>query len=204
MDDDREIEIQKLKQMTKDMWKKNEDLKKEVKNLQDQIISIFSNYQFLSEPPIEKGRSLKEEVDKIIDEAKEDLHIITPILDQEYFGKLIDKSNANVKIFICTLDAEDIKKNKDAQKVLKALKSDTVIKSVTNINLNSLIIISDKKKAIISSGNLTKNNLGSQSNTGMLLNYREDLNKCIRYVNKNFPGFMSIELISGEEEIKNI
>ncbi|NHI94096.1 MAG: hypothetical protein EAX96_16520 [Candidatus Lokiarchaeota archaeon] len=200
--DDKDLEVQKLKQMTKDLWKKNEDLKKEVKTLQDQIINIFGNYQFLSEPPIEKGQSLKDQINKIIDDAKEDLHVITPIIDQDYFGKLIDKSNQNVKIFICTLDVEDVKKNKDAQKVLKALKSDTLIKSVTSTNLNSVAILSDKKRAIISSGALTKNDILNLSNIGMLLSFREDLNKCIRYLNKNFPGFMSIDLISGEEEIK--
>ena len=201
--DDKDLEIQKLKQMTKDLWKKNEDSKKEVKNLQDQIINIFGNYQFLSEPPIEKGLSLKDQVNKIIEEVNEDLHVITPIIDQDYFGKLIDLTNKNVKVFICTLDVEDVKKNKDAQKVLKALKSDTLIKSVTNTNLNSVMILADKKRAILCSGNLTNNDITNFSNTGMLLSFREDLNKCIRYLNKNFPGFMSVDLISGEGEIKS-
>jgi len=206
MDEDKDIEIQKLKQMTKDMWKKNEELKKEVKDLQDQIMNIFGQYQFLSEPPIDKGLSLKDKLNEIINEAKEDLHIVTPSLDQSYFGKIIDRSNANVTVFVCTLDVEDLKKLKEKEGIgiLKALKSDTMIKSVTSENLNSTIIVADRKRALICSGKLTQNDMENLSNTGMLVNYREDLNKCIRYINEKFPGFMSMDLISGEDEIKSM
>lgn len=205
MDEDKDIEIQKLKQMTKDMWKKNEDLKKEVKDLQDQIMNIFGQYQFLSEPPIEKGHSLKDMLNTIINEAKEDLHIVTPSLDQYFFGKIIDRSNANATVFVCTLDVEDMKrlKDKNGMNILKALKSDNLIKSVTSENLNSTVMVADRKKAIICSGKLTKNDIENLSNTGMLVNYREDLNKCIRYINEKFPGFMSMDLVSGEDDIKS-
>ncbi len=205
MDEDKDIEIQKLKQMTKDMWKKNEDLKKEVKSLQDQIINIFGQYKFLSEPPIDKGLSLKDTISKIIDGTKKNLHVVTPILDQYFFGKLIDRSNAEVNVFVCTLDVEDLKKmkDKDGANVLKALKSDTLIKSVTSENLNSTVIVSDNEIALFCSGKLTKSDVENLSNTGMLVNYREDLNKCIRYINKHFPGFMATDLVSGEEDIKS-
>ncbi|MHA1145620.1 MAG: TrmB family transcriptional regulator sugar-binding domain-containing protein [Candidatus Helarchaeota archaeon] len=195
-DDDRSIEIESLKQMSKEYYQKNVQLKKEVKALQEQIISIFDKYQTVTSQEVAKTKNLRKMTDELISSAKKELLIVSPILDQEYFGKLIDKSKS-VQVTICTLDKQDIK-DKEFHNVLKALKSDTVIKSVTNSSTNSLVIISDKEKALFSSGSLTKKSFSELFNIGFLLTYRNDINNCIRFANSHFPSFMQSELLKEE------
>ncbi|MHC1591401.1 MAG: phospholipase D-like domain-containing protein [Candidatus Helarchaeales archaeon] len=197
MDDDASIEIESLKKMSKEYYQKNVQLKKEVKELQEQIISIFDKYQMVTSQNIEKTRDLKKAVDDLISSAKNGLFIVTPTLDQEYLGKLIDKSKS-VKVSICTLDKPDIK-DKQFHNVLKVLKSDTVIKSVTNSSTNSLVIIKDDDKALFSSGTLTESNLTEKLNIGFLLTYKNDINKCIRFLNAHFPSFMQVPLVKEEK-----
>lgn len=196
-EDDRSIEIESLKKMSKEYYQKNVELKKEVKELQEQVIGIFGMYKVCMSQKIERTLPSQKAVDDLIAGAEKELVVITPILDRAYLGKLIDKSK-KVKVNICTLDKGDVK-DKVFHEALKLLKSEMVIKSVTNSNTNALVLIRDKTRSFLSTGSLTEESLNEDLNIGYSLSNRNDVNHCIRFANAHFPSFMQMELAPQEE-----
>ena len=75
-------EIDRLKKMSKEYWDQKEEYKKKVKFLQDQIFKVLERHKFSTVVAMEKTIQLAKIVDEMISNAKEQLLIITPYIDQ--------------------------------------------------------------------------------------------------------------------------
>lgn len=196
-----EVEIESLKKMSKELYTQNQKLKNEIKELQEQIYGIFQQYKIVSKN-VEKVLDIKKIVDELITGAKSELLIITPVIDKEYFGKLIDKVNSKVEMILVTseMDQLKLKEDKPYKETLKAVKSNELIKSFTNPTTKVLMIMKDRERGLISTGALSNDVLNLTLNFGFLLSNKNDLNIVIRFLKLHLPRFQKLELIPVEEK----
>ncbi|MFX1451257.1 MAG: hypothetical protein ACFFCM_10470 [Promethearchaeota archaeon] len=192
-----EIEVESLKKMSKDLYNQNQKLKQEIKALQDQIYDIFSQYKMVTGKPLESAMDGTKIVDELVDGAKEELLIISPVIDKKYLGKLFDKVNAKVNVMIVTGEMDQLKTKDLKQYIenLKALKSNELIKSFTNPTVRSFLIIKDKERGLLSTGALAEMVLTVTQNIGFLLTNKNDLNTLIRFFKQHLPTFVKVDLI---------
>ena len=106
-----DIEIESLKKMSKDLYNQNQKLKQEIKALQEQIYNIFGQYKIVTGKPLESSLDCTKIADELIDGAKEEILIITPVIDKKYLGKLFDKVNKRVNVMIVTSEMDQLKTN---------------------------------------------------------------------------------------------
>ncbi|NVM05019.1 MAG: hypothetical protein HWN67_22040 [Candidatus Helarchaeota archaeon] len=197
-----EIEIESLKKMSKDLYNQNQKLKQEIKALQEQIYNIFAQYKIVTGKPLESSLDCQKIADELIDGAKEELLIITPVIDKKYLGKLFDKVNKKVNVMIITAEMDQLKTKDLKQYIenLKAIKSNELIKSFTNPTTRSFLIIKDKERALVSSGALAEMVMTLTQNIGFMLTNKNDLNTLLRFFKQHLPRFVKIELIPVSEE----
>ena len=196
---DKEIEMDSLKKMSKDLFNQNQKLKQEIKTLQEQIYNIFTQYRIVVGKSQEKSLNSSNIVNELINGAKNELLIITPIIDKNYLGKLIDKANTNVDVMLVTSEMDQMT-SKEYKKTLKTIKSSKTINNFTNPITKSLLIIKDKERALISTGALSEKVLTLTHNIGLLLSNKNDLNTLIRFFKAHLPRFVQVDLIVVEEE----
>ncbi|MFX1293287.1 MAG: hypothetical protein ACFFD2_00315 [Promethearchaeota archaeon] len=186
-------EIERLKKMSREYWNQKEEYKKKVKFLQDQIFKVLERHKLVTVHSMEKTIQLLKVVNKMISDAKEQLLIITPFLDVEYTGKLMDKATASpeLKIIIVTKESHQIKE-KEIQKAFKLLKGFDRIQHVTNVFTSGFVIIKDKDKVLIGSGGLSKDHLDNLLNIGLYSEETDDINIMLKFFNAHIPTFMKI------------
>ncbi len=192
-----EIEIESLKKMSKDLYNQNQKLKQEIKALQEQIYSIFSQYKMVTGKTLESALDCAKIADELVDGAKEELLIITPVIDKKYVGKIFDKVNKKVNVMIVTSEMDQLKTKDLKQYIenLKAIKSNELIKSFTNPTTRSFIIIKDKERALVSSGALAEMVMTLTQNIGFMLTNKNDLNTLLRFFKQHLPRFVKVDLI---------
>jgi len=196
-----EVELESLKKMSKELYTQNQKLKSEIKALQDQVYGIFSQYKMVSNK-VEKVLNISKIVNELIDGAQKELMVITPVIDKEYLGKIIDKVNSKVQVTLVTQEMDQLKskEHKPYKETLKAIKSNELIKSFTNPTTKALMIMKDKERALISTGALAQEVLDLTLNMGFLLTNKNDLNNLIRFLKLHLPRFAKVELIPVEEK----
>jgi hypothetical protein len=190
---DLQDEIERLKKQSKEYWNQKEEYKKKVSFLQDQIFKVLERHKYISVLETEKTISLKKIVNELISTAKEQLLLLTPYIDVEYTGKLMDKASAtpNLKIILVTKEVSQIKE-KDVQKAFKLLKGFDKIQLITNAFASGFVIIKDKEEMIIASGGLSVENIDSLYNIGMKSEEKDDINLILKFFKAHIPTFMEI------------
>ena len=143
-------EIERLKKTSKEYWNQKEEYKKKVKFLQDQIFKVLERHKFVTVQAMEKTHLLSKIVNELISGAKEQLLILTPYMDVEYTGKVMDKATSapDVQIIMVTKESHQIKE-KEIQKAFKLLKGYDKIQHVTNVFASAFMIIKDKEKVLM-------------------------------------------------------
>lgn len=186
-------EIDRLKKTSKEYWNQKEEYKKKVKFLQDQIFKVLERHKFLTVQAMEKTYLLSKVVKELISEAKEQLLVLTPYMDVEYTGILMDKATTEpkVKIIVVTKESHQIK-DKEIQKSYKLLKGFDKIQHITNVFTSTFMIIKDKEKVLMASGGLTKDNLESLFNIGLLTEENDDINLMVKIFKTHIPTFMEV------------
>ncbi|MHA1271118.1 MAG: hypothetical protein ACTSPY_15095 [Candidatus Helarchaeota archaeon] len=194
VEDDKEAEIQRLKKMSKDLWDQKEEYKKKIKFLEDRIFKTLERHKFATVQGIEKTMLVSEVIDKLIKEAKGQLLIITPYIDSEYTGRLMQKnSESNIEIILVTKELAQIKtKAKEIKEALKLLKGFDQIKHIEILSANSLVIIRDKEECYFSTGALSKDDLEINYNIGLWSKEKDDINMMVNFFKKHIPSFMTI------------
>ncbi|MHA1696818.1 MAG: hypothetical protein ACTSWR_02485 [Candidatus Helarchaeota archaeon] len=193
-EDDKEAEINRLKRMSKELWEQKEEYKKKIKFLEDRIFKTLERHKFVTVQGIEKTEVLSDIVNKLIDTAEEQLLIITPYIDSEYTGRLMQKQSAsNVDVILVTKELAQIKtKAKEIKEAIKLLKGFEQIKHIEILFANSLVIIKDKKECYFSTGALSKEDLEISYNIGLLSKEKDDVNIMINFFKKHVPSFMTV------------
>lgn len=186
-------EIERLKKMSKEYWNQKEEYKKKVQFLQDQIFKVLERHKFTTVTAMEKTVLLSKLVEKFISTAKEQLLIITPYIDVEFTGKLMDKATASpeLKIIIVTKESHQIKE-KAIEKAFKLLKGFDKIQHVTNVFTSGFIIIKDKAEVLIASGGLSKDHLDNLFNIGLYSEEQDDVNLVVKFFKNHIPTFMEV------------
>ena len=186
-------EIERLKKMSKEYWNQKEEYKKKVKFLQDQIFKVLERHKFTTVQAMEKTVLLSKLVKEMISNAKEQLLIITPYMDVEYTGLLMDRATASseLKIIMVTKESHQIKE-KDVQKAFKLLKGFDKIQHVTNVFTSGFVIIKDKEEVLISSGGLSKDHLDNLFNIGIFSKETDDVNLMVKFFKAHVPTFMEV------------
>lgn len=190
---DLQDEIDRLKKMSKEYWNQKEDYKKKVKFLQDQIFKVLERHKFVTVQAMEKTIRLSKIVNELISGAKEQLLIITPYLDVDYCGKLMDKATEipDLTIILVTKESHQIK-DKEIQKAFKLLKGSEKIQHVTNVFTSGFVIIKDKTKILIGSGGLSRDHLDNLFNLGLYSEETDDINLMLKFFKAHVPTFMEI------------
>ncbi|TFG05307.1 MAG: hypothetical protein EU536_02295 [Promethearchaeota archaeon] len=186
-------EIERLKKTSKDYWNQKEEYKKKVKFLQDQIFKVLERHKFTTVLSMEKTYLLSKIVNEFISDAKDQLLIITPYMDVDYAGKLMDRASASpsLKIVIVTQEIHQIK-DKEIQKAFKLLKAFDKIQHITNVFSNAFMIIKDKEKMLLASGGLTKEHLDNLYNIGLYSEETDDINLMVKIFKTHIPTFMEV------------
>ncbi|MFX1298597.1 MAG: hypothetical protein ACFFD2_27530, partial [Promethearchaeota archaeon] len=186
-------EIERLKKMTSEYWNQKEEYKKKVKFLQDQIFKVLERHKFVTVQAMERTVQLSKMVNELISDAKEQLLIITPYMDVDYTGILMDKAMASpdLKIIMVTKESHQIKE-KDIQKAFKLLKGFDKIQHVTNVFTSGFVIIKDKARVLIGSGGLSKDHLNNLYNIGLFSEETGDINLLLKFFKAHIPIFMEI------------
>ncbi len=186
-------EIDRLKKMSKEYWDQKEEYKKKVKFLQDQIFKVLERHKFSTVVAMEKTIQLAKIVDEMISNAKEQLLIITPYIDVDYTGKLMDKAAAtpDLNIIMVTKESHQVK-DKNIQKAFKLLKGYEKIQHVTNVFTSGFIIIMDKEKLLIASGGLSKDHIDNLFNIGLYSEENDDINLLLKFFKAHIPAFMEV------------
>jgi hypothetical protein len=186
-------EIERLKKTSKEYWNQKEEYKKKVQFLQDQIFKVLERHKFLTVQAMEKTVLLSKKVNELISSAKEQLLVITPYIDVEYTGKLMDKASAapELNIIIVTKESHQIK-DKEIQNAYKLLKGFERIQHITNVFTSGFVIIKDKTEVLIASGGLSKDHLDSLFNIGMLSEEKDDVNLMLKFFKIHIPTFMEV------------
>jgi len=186
-------EIDRLKKMSREYWNQKEEYKKKVKFLQDQIFKVLERHKFVTVQAMEKTLLLSKIVDELITSAKEQLLIITPYMDVEYTGKLMDQATANPELSIIMVTKESHQvKDKEIQKAFKLLKGFDKIQHVTNVFTSGFVIIKDKEKVLIASGGLSKDHIENLFNVGLYSEESDDINLMLKFFKAHIPTFMEI------------
>lgn len=190
---DLQDEIDRLKKQSKEYWNQKEEYKKKVTFLQDQVFKVLERHKFISVLETEKTLSLSKIANELISTAQEQLLIVTPYIDVEYTGKLMDKASAtpNLKIILVTKEVAQIKE-KDVQKSFKLLKGFDKIQHITNVFTSSLVIIKDKAEMLMASGGLSIEHLDSLYNIGMNSEEKDDINLMLKFFKAHIPTFMEV------------
>ncbi|MHA1275702.1 MAG: hypothetical protein ACTSQI_00015 [Candidatus Helarchaeota archaeon] len=186
-------EIDRLKKMSREYWNQKEEYKKKVKFLQDQIFKVLERHKFITVVAMEKTIQLSKIVNEMISDAKEQLLVITPYIDVEYTGKLMDKAatNPELNIIMVTKESHQIK-DKEIQKAFKLLKGYDKIQHITNVFTSGFIIIKDKEKVVIASGGLSKDHIENLFNIGLYSEESDDINLLLKIFKAHIPAFMEI------------
>ncbi|MHA1264247.1 MAG: hypothetical protein ACTSRS_03350 [Candidatus Helarchaeota archaeon] len=186
-------EIERLKKTSKEYWNQKEEYKKKVKFLQDQIFKVLERHKFVTVLSMEKTYLLSKIVNELITEAKNQLLIITPYVDVDYTGILMDKASTSpdLNIILVTKESHQIK-DKEIQKAFKLLKGFDKIQHVTNVFTSAFMIIKDKEKVLIASGGLSKDHLENLYNLGMYSSETDDINLMVKIFKTHVPTFMEI------------
>ena len=128
-------------------------------------------------PP--EDESLKEEIERMIDESKESLMIISPYCDMTMINGLINAKEAGVDIKIILRNDEHVKGlAKDGLEQIKKYfpENHKLLK-----NIHSRIIICDYKEAIVSSADLDQKSLQGLLNLGVKISEPDLVKKIIDY-----------------------
>lgn len=190
---DLQDEIDRLKKQSKEYWNQKEEYKKKVTFLQDQVFKVLERHKFVSVLETEKTSSLSKTVNELISTAQEQLLIITPYIDVEYTGKLMDQATAtaSLKIILVTKEIGQIKE-KDVQKAFKLLKGFDKISHITNVFTSSFLIIKDKAEMLLASGGLSTEHLDNLYNLGMKSEEKDDINLMLKFFKAHIPTFMEV------------
>jgi hypothetical protein len=186
-------EIDRLKKTSKEYWNQKEEYKKKVKFLQDQIFKVLERHKFVTVQAMEKTIRLSKIVNELISSATEQLLIITPYLDVDYCGKLMDRATEvpDLNILLVTKESHQIKE-KEIQKAFKLLKNFEKIQHVTNVFTSGFVIIQDKTKILIGSGGLSKDHLDNLFNLGLSSEETDDVNLLLKFFKAHIPTFIEI------------
>ena len=192
-EDYKDDEIERLKRQSKEYWNQKEEYKKKVQFLQDQVFKVLERHKFMTVQAMEKTILLSKTVKEMIETAKEQLLIITPYLDVDYTGILMDKAanSPDLAIVVVTKEVHQIK-DKDIQKAFKLLKGFEKIQHITNVFTSGFLIIKDKEQMLFSSGSLAKDHLESLFNIGMFSEEKDDVNLVLKFFKTHIPTFMEI------------
>ncbi|MHA1248855.1 MAG: hypothetical protein ACTSRP_02570 [Candidatus Helarchaeota archaeon] len=194
VEDDKDAEIQRLKQMSKELWDQKEEYKKKIKFLEDRIFETLGRHKFATAQGIEKTLIIKEVVDNLINSAKKQLLIISPYIDSEYTGRLMQKKSADgVDVILITKELSQIKsKAKEIKEAIKLLKGFEQIQHIETLFANSLMIVKDKEECFFSTGALSKDDLEISYNIGLFSKEKDDINLMVNFIKKHLPSFVSI------------
>jgi hypothetical protein len=186
-------EIERLKTQSKEYWNQKEEYKKKVTFLQEQVFKVLERHKYVSVIETEKTLSLNKLVNELISKAKEQLLIITPYIDVEYTGKLMDKASAtpSLKIILVTKEMAQLKE-KEVQKVFKLLMGFNKIQHITNVFTSGFVMIRDKEEMVIASGGLSVEHLNSLFNVGMKSEEKDDINLILKFFKAHIPTFMEV------------
>ena len=136
-----------------------------------------SNDVFTTIPPHDE--SLKEEIERMIDECKESLMIISPYCDMTMINRLISAKDDGVDIKIILRDDPQVKGLPKAG--LEQIKKNFPNRYKLNRNIHSRIIICDSKEAIVSSADLDQKSLQGLLNLGVKISDPYLVRKIIKY-----------------------
>ena len=128
-------------------------------------------------PP--EDESLKDEIERMIDESKESLMIISPYCDMSMINNLIKAKEDGVNIKIILRNDEHVKGlAKDGLEQIRKYfpENHKLLK-----NIHSRIIICDYKEAIVSSADLDQKSLQGLLNLGVKISEPELVKKIIDY-----------------------
>jgi hypothetical protein len=192
--EDKEAEIQRLKKMSKELWDSKEEYKKKIKFLEDRIFKTLERHKFTTVQGIEKTKLTSEVVDELINSAKEQLLIVTPYIDSEYTGRLMQKNTADgVNVILVTKELGQIKtKSKEIKDAIKLLKGFEKIQHIETLFANSLLIIKDKEECYFSTGALSKDDLEISYSLGLLSKEKDDVTILSNFFKKHVPSFITI------------
>ncbi|MBD3229271.1 MAG: hypothetical protein GF329_13895 [Candidatus Lokiarchaeota archaeon] len=193
-EEDKEAEIKRLKKMSKELWGQKEEYKKKIKFLEDRIFKTLERHKFTTVTGIEKTLITSKIVNELISSAGNQLLVITPYIDSEYTGTLMQKkSEDNVDIILVTKELSQIKTNKkEIKQAIKLLKGFDQIQHIEILFANSLLIIKDQEEALISTGVLTKDNLEISYNLGLFTKEKDDIKIFKNFFQMHVPKFMKI------------
>ena len=193
-DEDKEAEISRLKNMSKDLWNQKEEYKKKIKFLEDRIFKTLERHKFTTVQGIEKTQLNLDVVNNLIETAEEQLLIITPYIDSEYTGQLMQRNTKDgIDIILVTKELAQIKTNsKEIKNALKLLKGFEQIQHLEILFANSLLIIKDKQECFFSTGALSKEDLEISYNLGLLSKEKDDIKIMVTFFKKHVPSFISL------------
>lgn len=129
-------------------------------------------------PPHDK--SLKEDVERIINDCKMDLKIISPYIDMSLISDLLRKIEKGAQIRIITRTRQEFT-GKDKKATFDHIHNNLGKNHRTNEYIHSRIIIRDGIEAVISSADLTQDSLIGQFNAGIIVSDVNVLKKLGNY-----------------------
>ena len=120
---------------------------------------------FTTVPPYDK--SLLQQSEKMINNATENLKIITPYIDMSLISLLLEKFDSGIHIRIITRSRNDFS-GKSSKEAFDHLKRKLRENHKDNSLIHSRVIIKDESEILVSSSDLTQDSLLSQFNAGIV------------------------------------
>lgn len=124
--------------------------------------------------------SLKQDVERLISSAREDLKIITPYIDMSLISEILQKHSNGVNIEIITRTKKEFT-GKGAKEGFDHINKNLDKNHKTNEHIHSRIIIRDSQEALVSSADLTQDSLLGQFNAGVIVSEPSTITKLSDY-----------------------
>ena len=137
-----------------------------------------SNDEMLFTIPTE-DESLKDEIERMIDESQESLLIISPFCDMTFISQLLNAKDTGIIVRIILRDNKDIKGL--AKDGLEQIKKKFPNNYKLNKNIHSRMVICDNKEIIVSSADLDQKSLQSLLNIGIKTSNKKLVKKAISF-----------------------
>ena len=131
-------------------------------------------------PP--QDESLKTEIERMVDESKQSLKIISPYVDMTLLNSLIERQNHGVNVQIILRKDKEVKGL--AKDGLNQIRRNFPRNYRLHEEVHSRVIIRDDTNVLISSADLTQKSLQGQLNLGILISDPKIVDKVVDFFNK--------------------
>jgi hypothetical protein len=128
-------------------------------------------------------RELLNAVTTILNDAKEEVVIVSPYLDHQVLDVIIKRANEGLSVILITRSLGQVK-GKAPQEALKMVRSNPAIEHWEYGQFHSRMIITDNKLVLVSSADITHDSLVAQFNAGILTNRKDIVSKSLEFVSQ--------------------